>query len=438
MTEARERKEILALVARIRRRWRLRVALQGAAQAAVLTLAVLFLSSLALERLRFAPEAVVWLRALSWGTLALSTLVFVLRPLLRRVNERQVALYLEEHEPTLDHAVVSALEAADDASASPALSRRLARSALDQARAVRDGRGVEQAGLYRFGGVLTAMAVAAVALTLLGPAHLRTGLGALLFPLRDAESVNPYAVAVAPGDVTIARGTDQLVTARLSGFESSDASVFTRSGPDAPFQRLSMIQADDGSFEVMLLGVADRTEYFVESNGTRSSTFAIDVADLPYVDRLDLTYHFPSYTGLPPRTVEDGGDVAALPGTVVEVRITPTIPAPSGRLVLDGAAGGDLAAESDGTLVGRFTVAERGFYAVELARETGALVPASPEYTIDLLTDQEPSIRFTKPGRDAPASPIEEVYLELRADDDYGVGDLRIVYSVNGGPEDTL
>ena len=438
MTDGRERTEILALVARIRRRWRLRVALQGSAQALAFSLAVLFLSSLVLERARFAPEAVIWLRALVWGTLALSTVVFVIRPLLRKVTERQVALYLEEHEPTLEHAVVSALEATTDTAASPALSARLARSALDQARRLRNGRRVEQAGLYRFGGLLTAVAVAAVAFTLLGPAHLRTGLSALLFPLRDAASVNPYAVGVLPGDVTIARGTDQLVTAHLSGFESSDASIFTRTGPDAPFQRLSMIQADDGSFEVLLLGVADRTEYFVESNGTRSSTFTIDVADLPYVDRLDLTYHFPAYTGLPPRTIEDGGDVAALPGTVVEVRITPTLPSPGGRLVMDGQAGGDLTAESDGTLVGSFTVAERGFYAVELARDMGTLVPASPEYTIDLLTDQEPSIRFTKPGRDTPASPIEEVYLEVRADDDYGVGDLRIVYSVNGGPEDTL
>ena len=46
MTDGKERTEILALVARIRRRWRLRVALQGGAQALALTLAVVFLSSL--------------------------------------------------------------------------------------------------------------------------------------------------------------------------------------------------------------------------------------------------------------------------------------------------------------------------------------------------------------------------------------------------------
>ncbi len=430
--------EVVRLVARVRRRWRTRVALRGLAITAALTVAVLFLSAAALERLRFSADAVVWLRVLTWGTLLFSLVWFLVRPLMRRVGNRQVALYLEEHEPSLDHAVVSALEVDPSTGASGALMERLVRTALDQAHRVDDGRRVDQGGLYRFGGALSAVAVAAVALLMLGPAHLRNGLGALLMPTRDAASVNPYAIGVTPGDATIARGTDQLVTARLAGFDAGDASVFTRSGPDASFQRLSMLPDDEGGFEVLLIGVSDRTQYFVESSGVRSPTFAIDVADLPYVDRLDLTYRFPSYTGLSPRTVEDGGDVAALPGTVVEVRITPTLPAPGGRLVMGGDDATELSAEGDGTLVGSFTVAERGFYSVKLARDNGDLVAASPEYTIDVLDDQEPSIRFSKPGRDTPASPIEEVYLEARADDDYGIGDIRLVYSVNGGPEDTV
>ena len=438
MNGSREQTEILAVVAGVQRRWRLRVALRGGTQAVALSAAALFLSSLALERLHFAPAAVVGLRAATWGAFLLAFGWFLVRPLLRAVTPRQVALYLEEHEPSLDHALVSALETAGDSAASPALTRRLASSARAAARRVQDGRRVDQAALFRFGGILSALVVGSLALVLLGPAHLRPGLAALLFPLKDAASVNPYSVAVSPGDVTIPRGSDQMVGAELGGFLSSEASVFTRTPDDASFQRLSMIQEEDGSFVVMLLGVTELTEYFVESNGIRSGTFTIEVADLPYVDQMDLTYHFPAYTGLPPRIVEGGGDVAALPGTVVEARIRPTLPSPEGRLTLPGDGSSPLQAQEDGTLVGRFTVEQRGYYSVELARDDGSMVPASPEYTIDLLVDQDPSIRFMKPGRDTPASPIEEVYLEVRADDDYGIGDLRLVYSVNGGPEDTL
>ncbi|MEQ9398861.1 MAG: DUF4175 family protein [Longimicrobiales bacterium] len=439
MTEsAQNERRILDVVRRVRRRWRLRVVLHGLAWTGGLTLAVLLLSAMALERLRFAPEAVVWLRWLTWGTAGASALWFLVRPLARRPSDEQVALYLEEHEPSLDLAVVTALEAARRQDLSPALTRGLVEKALERARDVRFGARVEQSRLYRVGGALTAVAVAALTMSLLAPEHLRLGASALLSPGVDATSVNPYSVAVEPGDATIARGTDQLVTAALGGFDAADASIFTRTGPDGTFQRLSMLPADDGSFEVLLLAVGERTEYFVESSGIRSPTYAIDVADLPFVDAMQLTYRYPSYTGLPPRVVEDGGDVAALPGTVVELRITPTIPAPGGRLVMDDGGATDLTVEDNGILVGSLTVSEEGFYSVELARETGALVPASPEYTIDVLEDRAPSIRFQRPGRDTPASPIEEVYLELAADDDYGVGDLRIVLSVNGGPEDTV
>jgi len=417
---------ILDVVRSVRWRWRARIALRGLVWVGAITGAVLVLSALGLERMRFSAEAVVWLRVLTWGTVAISLLVFLVRPLLRKVTDTQVALYLEEHEPSLEHSVTSVLNEGSGM-ASEALSQRVTEIALEKARRVEYGRRVEQSGLYRFAGALTALVVLAVATSMLGPEHLRLGLSALLRPTTDAAAVNPYSVAVMPGDVTIARGTDQMVNAVLGGFDAADASIFTKGESDQSFQRLSMLRGLEGGFEVLLLGVPEPTEYFVESNGVRSSTFTIDVADLPYVDQLDLTYYFPSYTGLRARIVEDGGDVAALSGTVVELHIEPTMLTPAGRLLLDGEPVEDLTVADDGTLSVRFTVRSDGFYSLELARtDNGDFVDASPEYRIDVLTDMPPSINFSKPGRDMPASAIEEVYLEMTADDDYGIGDIRL------------
>ena len=52
----------------------------------------------------------------------------------------------------------------------------------------------------------------------------------------------------------------------------------------------------------------------------RSPVYSLKVADMPYVQRLELEYHFPAYTGLEPRKIEDGGDIAVLRGTEVHVR----------------------------------------------------------------------------------------------------------------------
>jgi hypothetical protein len=249
--------------------------------------------------------------------------------------------------------------------------------------------------------------------------------------------VNPYSVAVLPGDVTIARGSDQMVTADLGGFESGEAQIFVRGESREGFDRISMLPGDSTAFEILLLAVDEATEYFVESEGIRSATYNIEVADLPYVDRLELEYNFPSYTGLAPRVIEDGGDIAALRGTRVDIRVFPTMIIPGGTLLVDGSAV-ELDDAGDGTWVGSLTVRNRGFYEVELAMTDGTMVPASPQYTIDVLNDQPPSVSFSKPGRDFRASPVEEVFLEARADDDYGIGELVLVYSANGGPEDTI
>ena len=195
MTDERRHAEILRIVQGARRRWRLRVALRGAALSGAATLGALFLSALLLERLRFDATAVLWLRGLTWGTLLASALWFLARPLGRSVGDRQVALYLEEHEPSLDLALVSALEADGDPGASPALVRRLTDTALQGARRVEGGLRVERPGLQKWGGALTALVVGAIALTLLGPAHLRSGLGALVLPLRAGEPPG-WAVAV--------------------------------------------------------------------------------------------------------------------------------------------------------------------------------------------------------------------------------------------------
>ena len=59
--------------------------------------------------------------------------------------------------------------------------------------------------------------------------------------------------------------------------------------------------------------------------------FLLKVVDVPYVQRLDLEYHYPSYTGLEAEKIEDGGDIAVLRGTEVRVHITPTMKTPGGR-----------------------------------------------------------------------------------------------------------
>ena len=434
------RERLTALIRSVRRRWRTRILLRGGSIVLAAGLAAVALSVWGLEATRFSPNAVLTFRVLSWSVVLALFAWLVVRPLIRRVSDEQVALYLEEHEPSLKASVLGAIEAGRSSDLDPRLLHRVVMRAVDEARSVEDGRRIDQTGIYRASGAFTVLAVAAVGLLLFGPLGFRQGARALL-PTENAAAVNPYSIVVTPGDLTVAKGSDQYIQAELVGFATEEVALMTRSEGEEIFQRITMVPTaveGEPGYEVLLVGLEASMEYYVESDGIRSSTHRIEVVELPYVDRMDHEYRFPSYTGLPVRSIEGAGDVAALPGTRVVLTVHPTLGTPAGRLLVDGEEPVDLEVQADGTLTGSFTVRARGFYSIELALADGRMVSASPEYTIDLLADQPPSLSITRPGRDTPASPIEELYLEAEADDDYGIDELLLVYSVNGQPEDTV
>jgi len=437
-----KRQTLESILSGVRTRWRLRRTVTGLVWVLLAALAAVVLTGFGVEATRFSASAILTFRIVAWSVVAGLLVWRVVLPWVQRVDDEQVALYLEEHEPSLQAAILGAVEAerarASGAAVAPGLLDGLVRAAVDRARRVENGRNIDQPRLVKSSGVLAFVSVAALALLLFGPASIQRG-AASLMPTASAAELNPYAIAVEPGDATVARGSDQFVRARLRGFGAEEVTLYRRGLEVDVLQQLTMIPTGNpGEFELLLLGLEEGLEYFVESDGVRSPTYTLDVVDLPYVETMSHEYRWPAYTGIPDEVVENAGDLAVLPGTRVRVVIESTVPTGAGRLIIDDDEPIDLSVDEEGRVVGEFVVRDRGYYRIELGLGDGSFVAASPEYRIDLLSDRAPTISIEEPGRDTDVSAIEEVYIEARATDDYGIGDLQLVYSVNGAQEDTI
>src|SRR6185312_12079032 len=167
-------------------------------------------------------------------------------PLRRRVSDAQVAMYLEECDPTLEAAIISAVEATSNGGSpdhSPRLVEKLVEQAIEQCRAVERGSVVDQSAVKRHSISLAAIAAMAALIVALGPAYLRQGLSALLIISRSAEAASPYSIEVTPGSVKVPRGADQAIRAKLVGFNAKDAAVLMRTSPGAPFERVPLVPA---------------------------------------------------------------------------------------------------------------------------------------------------------------------------------------------------
>src|SRR5215212_5880986 len=146
--------ELLEIIRQVRRRWRVKLALRGALGVVGLGAVVLLLSAFGLESWRFTPGAIVTFRILLGVALIALVAYLLVRPLMRSASDEQVALYLEEHEPSLQAAIISAVEAGRGGGSSPfsaTLVRRLVESAVDKCHAIESGRRVERVPVRRYG-----------------------------------------------------------------------------------------------------------------------------------------------------------------------------------------------------------------------------------------------------------------------------------------------
>ena len=437
-----QRTELLGAVRGARLRWRLRRALLGGALAITGSVLVLTLLAYTLDKLAYGDTSVIVSQVIALAVILALFWFLLVRPLLPRPTDAQMAHFIEEHEPSLDAALLTAVEldarekAMGGLGRSPALASRLFQNARERIRKIDDARSIDRGALQGSAAAFAVAATLAFLVALMGPPVLKHGIKLLLTPWDRAQPASLYAIMVEPGNATIARGGDQLISAKLYNFQSDSVDLLVRRSDSTGWTRVAMMRdTASAAYTFRLLDVIGAMDYVVESNGIRSRPYRLDVADLPYTKSMRLELRYPAYTQLAPRVIDGGGDIAALAGTTVRVQVTPTRPAASGLLVMDNGDTISLRANPDGTLSGTMRVTKPGFYKVQLRAADGRLVPASLEYTIDVLPDRPPTVEFTKPGRDTKVLAVDEVYSEVHAQDDYGVAKVELVYSVNGSPE---
>src|SRR6185369_5187100 len=131
-----EQSELLGVVRGVRNRYRAKIAMRGAAITLAAALALFAVSEYAMNAFKYSDGAVITARVLTVLVVAAILIWFLILPLRPKLRDEQVALYLEEHERSLNAAVVTAVEMRNAAPAggmrSPALIDRLTRAALDR------------------------------------------------------------------------------------------------------------------------------------------------------------------------------------------------------------------------------------------------------------------------------------------------------------------
>ena len=432
--------ELRALLARVRRRWFAEAALTAGGRAAAAAAIPLLVAAAAGWLLSPSGWRLVALMGLAAGA-ALAAAVAVLWRMPRRPDDCQVARFIEERTgasevaPALCDALVSAvrvIESPDRHTGS--FAALLVGRALQVLRDLDPAAIVPRESLRRAATWAAAGAgVLALAAAVAGPSLLRSGAAVWVawFP-------GTIQIDVATGNARVAAGRPVRITATVRGRGAHLLSLVPSLVVSADGQQRTMAMSPSaGGFSYTIESVDRSFDYRVVAASSSSATYAVTALFPPRVKSIDVAYDYPGFTGLKPRDEKNGGDIYGPAGTRVRLLIHADKALASGELAMSGGAPVPLRA-SGPSASADLVLSGDGGYRVRLSDADGLRSSGDVEYFIRIMDDRPPVVQIVRPAGDQGITPLQEIAIEARADDDYGIAQLDLVYAVAGRPAKTV
>jgi hypothetical protein len=429
-------------LARFRSRVRLVRAAAGLGYSLAL-LALLFLLALAFDRaLLLPPAARMALTAGTLGIAGLAALVSLAAALLRPLPPRRLARGLEAAIPSLDEALITTLELAEDGpppGSSEPLVEALAGATAKRVSGLRLGRVVDGRRARR--GLLAA-ATALLGLLLYGgsePRGFAQMANRFFHPREELPRPSRVGLVVLPGNAVVGVEDDFTVLAQVT--RGSPSAVRLRSRVLGGEWRTVLLQPSAGPshYGHEFHRLHQTFEYQVLAGDARSPIHQVEVRERPRAESFTVTYRFPSYTGLPPATrTSPRGDLSAVAGTVAELSVISSGRPVAARIVgVEEPGGGPLAVTSlDGgraEVKARLELRRSGSYRLHLEDASGVSNRGGDLYPIQAEPDHPPRARITSPRTaEVVVEEARRLEIQYQVEDDFGVSELALLAGAGG------
>jgi hypothetical protein len=241
-------------------------------------------------------------------------------------------------------------------------------------------------------------------------------------------------VSITPGNANVERGSALVVLATFEGPVPSEAVlVVTTNGGTA--KRIPLTKnLNDPVFGASIPNIQGPLGYRIEYSAEQTAEFKVTVFEHPRLERADANITYPAYTELPPKRIEDTKRVSAVEGSTVELTLNLNKPVASARLVGKDQSVLPLTIETNKAQVrlDAFKLEKTQSYELQLVDADGRSNKLATTFTFDALTNARPTLKFIAPRGDQRVSPLQEMFFNGEAQDDFGLKQYGLTYSVGG------
>ncbi len=241
-------------------------------------------------------------------------------------------------------------------------------------------------------------------------------------------------VKIEPGDVELERGTSLLVLARFPEPLPSRVSVLLNAANVPEWTQPAEKSLDDPVFGARVANVMHDLSYTVQFDSRSTKAYRVTVFDYPALVRSDLLVQSPEYTGQTEKLIENAFEVTMVEGAKVTVKCRVNKALKSAVLVSKSGEKTPLIVDPKDPTKYAVTLSPPSSqrYRLELTDDHDRINRDPDEYRIEIVPNRPPRFELAFPGKDVRVSPLEELAIEGKVVDEYGLDEVGVVLQTPG------
>jgi len=261
-----------------------------------------------------------------------------------------------------------------------------------------------------------------------------------LLPMANLSRVSSVRISIvepSPAEMKVPQGDTVPLVIETGGRQPNKAvlETFTKTGG---CELVQMNPTGTNRFSATIQVGREKVLYRVRAGDAITRKYQIEAVPRPAVVRFEKVYTYPQYSRLGvKRVIEENGDLSALEGTVVELRLRTNQKVKEAELCIEQGRNNNYTLEltpEGGEWTAKIPLTTSGIYRVHLvSADSGFENKFSPEYELRAEPDLVPQVVLDLPQQDLILPPNEIVDVQGSASDDLALARVSQLVKVNDG-----
>ncbi|MCX5777373.1 MAG: hypothetical protein NTX32_07110 [Candidatus Firestonebacteria bacterium] len=429
--------EIAAKIKKVREYWKFLMLLEGI-EVVVLSLLIVLISGFFIDmffklgyfgRYLFAAGSILLAGAL--------ITIYIVLPLMKKIDDDTIALALEEKNPTLKSMLISAVQLKrsdlpESIGGSKSMIEALQVQAVKRVKSISYSKVYKRLRLVVLALFFLAAGVGVAKYSVSYPEAVKTWIMRILMPGKDIAPFSFTKIEVDPKGKVVLKGDDVVIKAELIGVMKDNSTLHYKAGA-GPWERFSMKKVSEGKFELPFTGVFNSFSYYIVSGDGKSNQYELTAKERPAVIKTELKFIYPDYTRIEPKRDDSpGGDITALTGTKVQFECMTNTDISEGVIEFAYGAKINMSVSKGTRLYATMVVDKSSTLKIKLKSKEGFTNQNPPEFSVRAFADNPPFCEIIDPSEDTSVVKNATVGINYRVADDYGLSKLFFKYKVQG------